>query len=104
MFIREIEKQLKFAKQNSEWRRSYMMMTIWEQDKILEGMDRGMAKGMAIGKTEGIAIGEKRGDNKARRSMAIQMNKEGLPLDMIARIAQESPKVIQGWIDEESEM
>ena len=71
-----------------------MMMTIWEQGKILEGMDRGMA--------QGIAIGEKRGDNKARRSMVIQMNNEGLPLDMIARIAQESPNVIQSWLDEES--
>ena len=79
-----------------------MMMTIWEQDKILEGLNRGIAKGMAIGKTEGIAIGEKSGDSKARRSIAIQMKKEGLPLDMIARITQESPKVIQSWIDEES--
>lgn len=94
LFVREIEKRLKFAKHNSEWRRSYMMMTMWEQDKILEGIDRGMAKG--------ISIGEKRGDNKARRSMAIQMDKEGLPLDVIARITQESPKVIQGWIKEEA--
>ena len=98
LFVKEIEKQLKFAKHNSEWRRDFMIMSIHDQDKLIEGIDRGMAKGMAIGEK----IGEKRGDNKARRSIAIQMDKEGLPLDVIARIMQESPKVIQGWIDEES--
>ena len=83
-FVREIEKQLEFAKHNSEWRRDFMMMSIHDQDKLIEGMDRGIA----IGKVE------------AHQSMAIQMSREGLSVDMIARIVKESVSVIQGWIDE----
>ena len=87
-FVREIEKQLEFAKHNSEWRRDFMMMSIHDQDKLIEGMDRGIAEGIAIGKAE------------AHQSMAIQMSREGLSVDMIARIVKESVSVIQGWIDE----
>ena len=79
-FVREIEKQLEFAKHNSEWRRDFMMMSIHDQDKLIEGMDRGKAE--------------------AHQSMAIQMSREGLSVDMIARIVKESVSVIQGWIDE----
>ena len=87
-FVREIEKQLEFAKHNSDWRRDFMIMSIHDQDKILEGIDRGIAEGIAIGKTE------------ANQSIAIQMSREGLSLDMIARIVKERVSVIQGWIDE----
>ena len=87
-FVREIETQLEFAKHNSEWRRDFMMMSIHDQDKLIEGMDRGIAEGIAIGKAE------------AHQSMAIQMSREGLSVDMIARIVKESVSVIQGWIDE----
>ena len=65
-----------------------MMMSIHDQDKLIEGMDRGIAEGIAIGKAE------------AHQSMAIQMSREGLSVDMIARIVKESVSVIQGWIDE----
>ncbi len=65
-----------------------MIMSIHDQDKILEGIDRGIAEGIAIGKTE------------ANQSVAIQMSREGLSLDMIARIVKESVSVIQGWINE----
>ena len=91
-FIMEIEKQLEFAKHNSEWRRDFMIMSIHDQDKLIEGMNRGII----IGKAEGIAIGKA----SSLRSTAIQMNREGLPLDMIARIVKENVSVIQGWIDE----
>ncbi len=68
------------------------MMSIHDQGKFIEGMNRGMAEGIAIGKANSL------------RSVAIQMNNEGLPLDMIARIAQENPKVIQSWINEEAKV
>ena len=87
-FIREIEKHMERVKQNSEWRRILMIMSIHDQGKYLEGLDMGVE----IGKSEGIA--------EAIRSVAIQMNREGLSLDMIARIVKESVSVIQGWIDE----
>lgn len=74
------------------------MMSIHEQDKLIEGMDKGRAIGITIGKAEVIAIGQA----KALRSVAINMNREGLPLDTIARIVHENPKVIQTWIEEES--
>lgn len=86
--MREIEKQLEFVKHNSEWRRDFMIMSIHDQDKLIEGIDRGIAEGITIGKTE------------ANQSTAIQMSREGLTLDMIARIVKESVSVIQGWIDE----
>ena len=87
-FIREIEKHMERVKQNSEWRRILMIMSIHDQGKYLEGLDMGVE----IGKSEGIA--------EAIRSVAIQMNREGLSLDMIARVVKESVSVIQGWIDE----
>lgn len=79
-FVREIEKQLKFAKHNSEWRHNFMKMSIHDQGKFIEGMNRGKAE--------------------ANQSAAIQMNREGFSLDVIARIVKESVSVVKGWIDE----
>ncbi len=61
-----------------------MIMSIHDQDKLIEGID----KGIEIGKAE------------TRQSMAVQMNREGFSLDVISRIVKESVSVIQGWIDE----
>ena len=44
--------------------------------------------------------GIQQGRNEERRAMVLQMNNEGLPLDMIARVARESTSVIKSWISE----
>ena len=47
-----------------------------------QGMERGIAQGME----RGIAQGMERGAENTRRETALSMLKEGLPVDMVARI------------------
>ena len=75
-FIKELEKHLERARQNSEWRREFMMMSIWEQDKFEQGR------------------------SEERKNIAIQMIREGFPVDVISHIVKESISVIQNWIAE----
>lgn len=55
-----------------------------------QGMERGIAQGMergiAQGMERGIAQGMERGVENTRKETALSMLKEGLPVDMVARI------------------
>ena len=79
-FIKKLERRILEVKQNSDWRLEYMTLTLRDQ--------------------ENRRLGREEGRTEERRIMALQMNREGLPLDMIARIAKESISVIQSWISE----
>ena len=63
-FIDKLDKELKFARKNSAWRRAYMMMSIREQSKIMEAEERAEKRGKKLGKELGIAIGEERGEER----------------------------------------
>ena len=56
-----------------------------------QGMERGIAQGME----RGIAQGMERGAENTRRETALSMLKEGLPVDMVARITNLSIEEIK---------
>ena len=64
-----------------------------------QGMERGIAQGMergiAQGMERGIAQGMERGAENTRRETALSMLKEGLPVDMVARITNLSIEEIK---------
>ena len=64
-----------------------------------QGMERGIAQGMergiAQGMERGIAQGMERGAENTRRETALSMLKEGLPVDMVARITNLSMEEIK---------
>lgn len=64
-----------------------------------QGMERGIAQGMergiAQGMERGIAQGMERGAENTRRETALSMLKEGLPVDMVARITSLSIEEIK---------
>ena len=66
---------------------------------IAQGMERGIAQGMergiAQGMERGIAQGMERGAENTRRETALSMLKEGLPVDMVARITNLSIEEIK---------
>ena len=66
---------------------------------IGQGMERGFAQGMergiAQGMDRGIAQGMERGAENTRRETALSMLKEGLPVDMVARITNLSIEEIK---------
>ena len=79
-FIDKLDKELKFARKNSAWRRAYMMMSIREQSKIMEAEERAERRGKKLGKELGIAIGEERGiaigEERGRRSGRLERTLE----------------------------
>lgn len=64
-----------------------------------QGMERGIAQGMergiAQGMERGIAQGMERGVENTRKETALSMLKEGLPVDMVARITSLSIEEIK---------
>ena len=60
-FIKELEKRLNEAKQNSGWRENYMLLLTREEERLAEGIAQGIAKGIAKGRAEGIAEGIAKG-------------------------------------------
>ncbi|MBQ9564541.1 MAG: Rpn family recombination-promoting nuclease/putative transposase [Synergistaceae bacterium] len=72
-FIRKLEDRVREAKQSSELRRDYMMMSMWEQGKFEEG------------RAEGIAIGEARGVASTLDAAAAFMRENGLSAELISK-------------------
>ena len=69
MFAEQLDRQVRKAKTNSEYRRSYMNMSILLADARNEGKDIGRTEGIAIGKSEGIAIGRTQGKEQNQMEM-----------------------------------
>ena len=51
-FIRILDERLNEAKQNSEWRRNYMLLLTREDEKYNEGRNEGIAVGAKMGRSE----------------------------------------------------
>ena len=52
------------------------------KEGMKEGLEKGLKKGIEIGREAGMAEGRK----AAIRAMVVEMEKEGLPIEQIARI------------------
>ena len=75
-FIKKLDARVKEAKQNSELRSEFIMMSMWEQEKLEQG------------RAEGIAIGEARGRAKERANtwdaVAALMREKGMSEETIS--------------------
>ncbi|MCI1975400.1 MAG: hypothetical protein LKJ51_05720 [Limosilactobacillus sp.] len=63
-FIIKLKKRISFVKQNQEWRREYMLRTLYEMDienKLEEGLKQGHEEGLKQGHEEGLKQGIKQG-------------------------------------------
>ncbi len=49
--------------------------------------------------SEGMENGEKRGELKAKKEMALSMAEEGMDIKKIARLVKVSEEDVQKWID-----
>lgn len=53
-FVERLDKAVKEAKKNRDWRREYMMLLVRDQENIEKGRREGMAEGEQKGRQEGI--------------------------------------------------
>jgi hypothetical protein len=61
-------------------------------------LDRVEARGKAEGKAEGIAEGEARGEVQGKKEMAINLHKQSVPVDVIAKAAGVAVDVVKKWL------
>jgi len=53
-FVKKLETKVKEAKQNPDWRREFMTLSMLMQDKLEEGLERGLERGLEQGREEGV--------------------------------------------------
>ncbi len=79
--IHRIERAVVTAKQDEEWRRTFMMYQMKQRDAEL----RGERRGMAIGEQRGMAIGEQRA-RRARLESARKMLLRQMPMEDVIEL------------------
>ena len=80
-------------------RAEVIAMSIFEYDKE-EEEQKLQATYEKIGEKRGIQIGEKQGELKKAKSIAISLAQEGESVERIARILGETEKTIKEWLAE----
>ena len=78
-------------------RTEVIAMSIFEYDKE-EEEQKLQATYEKIGEKRGIQIGEKRGELKKAKNIAISLAQEGESIERIARILGETEKTIKKWL------
>ena len=78
-FVKELEKRLNFAKQNSEWRRHYLLAFMQRQENIYEGLQQGLAEGIQKGLAEGMQKGLAQGMAQGIQQGMAQGIQQGIP-------------------------
>ena len=76
----------------------YRVDQILRHDDYMEGVRKGMEKGIEKGRKEGEQRGVEKGKVEGKREIALQMIKDGLPLDTIFRYTGLSIAEIQGLL------
>ena len=66
------------------------LMEEFGQSKYEAGEQKGEERGIKKGEERGIKKGEKRGIVKARHEIAVNLLKEGLPLELISQVTDVS--------------
>ena len=80
-------------------RAEVIAMSIFEYDKE-EEEQKLQATYEKIGEKRGMQIGEKRGELKKAKNIAISLAQEGESIERIARILGETEKTIKEWLAE----
>lgn len=66
------------------------------EEALAEGIELGMEKGMAQGMEKGIAQGMEKGVEKGKFAAALEMLKDHMPTEMVAKYTHLSVETIQG--------
>ena len=82
-FVRKLDDAVQRARKNQEWRREFMTLLMRDQENIEKGRAEGLAEGRAEGRTEGLAEGRSLGRNE----MIVEMLRNDIPAEKIARVA-----------------
>ena len=83
--LRDIESAVNEAKHCEAWREEYSMLSMDHYTYWKEGIAEGRAEGLAEGKAAGLAEGEARGKAAAKAEVILQMLRENVSLEMIAK-------------------
>jgi flagellar biosynthesis/type III secretory pathway protein FliH len=67
----------------------------WREKGIAEGIQKGTAEGMQKGIAEGIQKGIQEGKMEEKRQTVLEMLKEGLTVDLIAKVTKISRSEIE---------
>ena len=81
-YIKTLDKKIKEAKANTEWRREYMMLLTIEDEKFAEGRN--------LGREEGIIEGRAEGEQHAQRSIYERLVSSG-------KLSPQEASMITGW-------
>ncbi len=92
-FIMMLDREVKKAKANLEWRREYMTLYIKYQEKMEEGRQEGLQEGRQEGRQEGLQEGRQEGLQEGLREGLQEGRAEG---DMQRLISQVRKKVDKG--------
>ena len=79
-FVRELEVRVREAKQRPDWRREFMTLSMWEQEKF----DEGRSEGIDIGRAEGLSQGRNEGRSETLNAAEAFMKAKGLPMELIS--------------------
>ncbi|MCR1917563.1 Rpn family recombination-promoting nuclease/putative transposase [Frisingicoccus caecimuris] len=98
-FITMLDREVKKAKANLEWRREYMTLYIKFQEMMEEGREEGLAEGrvegLAEGREEGLAEGRAEGDMRRLISQVRKKSEKGISSEVAADMLEESPEMIE---------
>ncbi len=86
-FIKRLEAQMKIERQNSEWRRNYMIQVLHDWERRNEGREEGRiegrAEGIAEGRKEGIAVGREMERNDILNKATELLKSKGISTEEI---------------------
>lgn len=94
-FITMLDREVKKAKANLEWRREYMTLYIKFQEMLEEGREEGLAEGRVEGLAEGRAEGRAEGDMRRLISQVRKKSEKGISSEVAADMLEESPEMIE---------
>ena len=80
-FVKKLENKVREAKQNPNWRREFMTLSMLMQDEREEGREEGFAQGRAEGRVEGRAEGRA----STLDAVAAFMRENGISTELVSK-------------------
>ncbi len=84
-FVRKLEARVREAKKRDDWRREFMTLSMWEQEKFEEGRSQGLSQGLSQGRREGRQEGRQEGRRETWNAAAAFMKENGIPVELISK-------------------
>ena len=95
-FAKELDEEVKHVKSQEETRREYMTLAMEIRRQRAEAREEALAEGMELGMEKGIEKGIEKGMEKGKLAAALEMLKDHMPTEMVAKYTHLSVETIQG--------